>query len=188
MIVQHASGLTGAASADGPTIIVDVFRAYSAAAYAFDAGATEIVLAAEVEEARDLAASIPNSVLMGEVDGIRPDGFALGNSPGEIVANPQLVKGSTIVHRSSAGTRCARAALDNGAAPLYVASLVVAAATAAAVADLPQVTIVSSGMSGIGVSEKTPSALACSAICCWEATPIRLPVPKLSQPASEHTC
>ncbi len=154
MIVKHASGLAGAAAATGATIVVDVFRAFSAAAYAFNAGATEIILAAEVSEARELAVSTPDAVLMGEVNGERPAGFALGNSPGEIVANPALVEGRTIVHRSSAGTRCARAALDNGADPLYVASLVVASATAAAVADLSEVTIVSSGLSGVAVSEE----------------------------------
>lgn len=154
MIIKHASGLAGAATATGAAIVIDVFRAFSAAAYAFDAGAVEIVLTAEVDEARDLAASIPESILMGEVDGVRPHGFVLGNSPGEVAASPHLVEGRTIVHRSSAGTRCALAALDSGAAPLYVASLVVASATAAAVVDLPEVTLISSGLSGAGVSEE----------------------------------
>ncbi|MDX2344511.1 MAG: 2-phosphosulfolactate phosphatase [Acidimicrobiia bacterium] len=150
MIIKHASGISGASSASGPTVVIDVFRAYSAAAYAFAAGATQIVLAADVDEARQLATGIDGSVLMGEVDGVRPEGFALGNSPGELEASPHLVHGRTIIHRSSAGTRCARAALDNGASPLYVASLVVASATAAAIADFPEVTLVASGLSGVG--------------------------------------
>ena len=126
-----------------------MFRAYSAAAYAFAAGATRILLASEVEEARQLAAGIPDSVLMGEVNGVRPEGFDLGNSPGEIVAEPGLVAGRIVVHRSSAGTRCARAALANGARPVLVSSLVVASATAAAVADHHEVTIVASGIAGV---------------------------------------
>ena len=129
--------------------MIDVFRAYSAAAYAFAAGAKRILLTAEVEEARRLAAAIPDSVLMGEVDGIRPEGFHLGNSPGEIIAEPHLVAGRTVVHRSSAGTRCALAALDNGAQPVLVASLVVASATAAALVGYPEVTIVASGTGGV---------------------------------------
>ena len=52
------------------------------------------------------------------------------------------------MHRSSSGTRCARAALRSGAEPLYVASLVVAGATAAAVARFPRVTVVASGLGG----------------------------------------
>ncbi len=148
VIINRRSGLAGAASASGATIVIDVFRAFSAAAYAFAAGARRIILAAEVGEAVALAAENPGSVLMGEVDGIRPEGFDLGNSPGEIVAEPHLVAGMTIVHRSSAGTRCARAALANRAQPVYVASLVVATATAAAVASHDEVTIVASGVGG----------------------------------------
>ena len=148
MIIQHRAGLTGAARARGATVVIDVFRAYSAAAYAFASGAKQILLASEVEEARAIAAQNPDSILMGEVDGVRPEGFDLGNSPGEIAAEPDLVRGRTIVHRSSAGTRCARAALAAGAAPVYVAGLVVASATATAVSDYPEVTIVASGLSG----------------------------------------
>jgi 2-phosphosulfolactate phosphatase len=152
VIIKHRSGLEGAAAATGATVVVDVFRAYSAAAYAFAAGADRIILAAEVQEARDIAASIPDSILMGEVDGVRPEGFHLGNSPGEIQAEPHLVAGRTIVHRSSAGTRCARAALDNGANPVFVTSLVVASATATVVADHLEVTIVASGIGGVHVA------------------------------------
>ncbi len=130
-------------------MVIDVFRAFTAAAYAMAAGAEEIVLTSEVAEAIEIAAAIPGAVLMGEVTGIRPDEFALGNSPGEIVARPKAVKGRTVVHRSSAGTRCARAALGAGASPLYVASLVVASATAAALSGSPSVTIVASGDSGV---------------------------------------
>ena len=118
------------------------------AAYAFAAGAHRIVLAAEIDEAASLSSRLPGSVLMGEVNGVQPEGFDLGNSPGEIVSEPHLVRGRTVVHRSSAGTRCARAALSNGAGPLYVASLVVASATATAVAGGDVVTIVASGVAG----------------------------------------
>ena len=149
MIIRHVSGFAGAATVTGPAIVIDVFRAFSAAAYAFDAGATKIMLTAEVDAARELAATMPDSVLMGEVHGVRPDDFKLGNSPGEIQANPHLIAGRTIVHRSSAGTQCALAALGNGANPVYVSSLVVASATASATVDLPEVTIVASGLSGV---------------------------------------
>lgn len=154
MIINHRAGLAGAATAKGATVVIDVFRAYSAAAFAFAAGAKRILLTAEVEEARRIAASLPDAVLMGEVGGIRPEGFHLGNSPGEIVAEPHLVSGRTIVHRSSAGTRCALAALNNGAAPVLVAALVVATATATTLADFSEVTIVASGTGGIEVAEE----------------------------------
>jgi 2-phosphosulfolactate phosphatase len=130
-------------------VIIDVFRAFSAAAYALDAGAKRLVLAETVDEATTLARSIPNAVLMGEVDGVRPDEFALGNSPGEIMADREALAGKTVVHRSTSGTRCARIAFANGAGPLYVASLVVASATARSLADSAEVTVVASGIGGI---------------------------------------
>jgi 2-phosphosulfolactate phosphatase len=141
---QH--GIAGARSAAGATVIIDVFRAFSAAAYAFAAGAERIILAETVDEAIDLGRHLPGAVLMGEVGGIKPEAFDLGNSPGEIVTAPSLVAGRTIVHRSSSGTRCARAALNAGAGPLYVASLVVVSATARALAGNDHVTIVGSGI------------------------------------------
>jgi 2-phosphosulfolactate phosphatase len=152
MDIRLAHGIAGAATATGATVVIDVFRAFSAAAYAFAVGADEIFLAEEVDEAQGIAAAIRGSVLMGEVSGVRPNGFTLGNSPGEIVDSPDTVKGKPVVHRSSAGTRCARAALAAGAGPLYVASLVVASATAAVLANESAVTIVASGESGVAAS------------------------------------
>lgn len=154
MEVTHAFGLAGAATAAGPTIVIDVFRAFSAAAYALAAGAERIVLAETVDEAIAVAASIPGAVLMGEDRGIRPDEFDLGNSPGEIVASPGLVAGKTIVHRSSSGTRCARAAVDAGAGPVHVGSLVVASATVRAIGASVAVTIVAAGLGGIDPAEE----------------------------------
>jgi len=154
MQIRHEFGIQGAGRATGATVVIDVFRAFSAAAYALAAGAVEIILTREVEEARNAALAFPGAVLMGEVAGVRPNGFALGNSPGEIVANPAAVIDQTVVHRSSAGTQCALAAWQAGAGPLYVASLVVASATATAVTAEPTVTMVSSGESGVGPSEE----------------------------------
>lgn len=154
MQIHRASGIDGAATAQGATVVVDVFRAYSAAAYAFAAGAAEIVLANDVEEALETAGQIPGAILMGEVNGVRPAEFHFGNSPGEIIARPDDLTGRTIVHRSSAGTRSARAALAAGADPLYVSSLVVASATAAALVDEEKITLVGSGLSGTEPSQE----------------------------------
>lgn len=154
MQITHAFGLAGAATAYGPTIVIDVFRAFSAAAYALASGAEQIVLAERIDEAVVVSETLPGSILMGEDGGIRPPEFDLGNSPGEILADPSQVAGRTIVHRSSSGTRCARAALAAGAGPIYVSSLVVASATAAAVQDESHVTLVAAGLGGIGPAEE----------------------------------
>ena len=76
----------------GPTVVIDVFRAFSAAAYALAAGAEEIVLTETVAEAESVAHGMPGSVLMGEVNGVKPPGFHLGNSPGEIVASGERAR------------------------------------------------------------------------------------------------
>jgi 2-phosphosulfolactate phosphatase len=148
MVITRRYGIAGARTAAGATVVIDVFRAFSAAAYAFAAGADRIILAESVAEAIGIAERIPGSLLMGEVNGVKPGEFDIGNSPGEIVADQARVSARTIVHRSSSGTRCARAALAAGAAPLFVASLVVVSATARAITGAERVTIIPSGIGG----------------------------------------
>jgi 2-phosphosulfolactate phosphatase len=80
---------------------------------------------------------------MGEDRGIRPEGFALSNSP--ILAGHADLAGRTLVHRTSAGTRGAVAAARAGAQPLLCASLVVARATAAMLRAGPAPTYVITG-------------------------------------------
>lgn len=114
----------------GTVVVVDVIRAFSTVAYAFDAGATEIWLADSVEDALALGATHPGSVVMGEDGGFRPDGFDLPNSP--VLASLADLAGRTVVQRTSAGTRGAVAAVD--ADRIFVTGLVTATATARAVA------------------------------------------------------
>jgi 2-phosphosulfolactate phosphatase len=117
------SGVTGV------VVAVDVIRAFTTAAYAFGAGAKEIWLVGGVQEALDLGAAMPGSLVMGEEHGRRPAGFHLSNSPVEVATAD--VDGRSIVQRTSAGTRGVVAAVD--ADRLFAASLVCASATAAAV-------------------------------------------------------
>lgn len=167
------TGLAGAAASTGPTVVIDVFRAFTTAAYAFAAGATRIILADEVEEAVQLGKTIPGSIVMGENHGIRPPGFDLSNSPGEIVADPARVRDRTLIHRTTSGTRCARAAFEAGAGPILVASLVVASATAAALADKSRVTIVASGLSGLAPAEEDEiGAEVIAAVLAGDRTPL----------------
>lgn len=114
----------------GVVVAIDVIRAFTTAAYAFGAGAASILLVAEVDEAVQLARSIPGALAMGEDHGRRPDGFAFSNSPVQIARAD--VDGRTLVQRTSAGTRGLLAATD--ADRVFAASLVVASATAQAAA------------------------------------------------------
>jgi 2-phosphosulfolactate phosphatase len=113
----------------GTVVAIDVIRAFTTAAYAFGAGAKEIWLVDEVDEALALGRSIPGALIMGEDHGRRPAGFDFSNSPVAVAAAD--LDGRSMVQRTSAGTRGAVAAID--AERLFVASLVCAGATARAI-------------------------------------------------------
>ena len=145
-VIERGLGITAAAEATGATIVIDTFRAFTTAAVLLDAGVDALYLTADVDVARDLARD-ERAILVGEDLGIRPEGFDLGNSPAEALAADGLA-GRRAVQRSTAGTRSLIAAVRAGAAPVYAASLVVATATANAVAGRSRVTIISAGLHG----------------------------------------
>ena len=153
MTIDRRFGIEGAATATGAVAVVDTFRAYSTAAYLIDRGIERLVLASTLEEARALSAEMPGALLCGESGGRRPGDFDLGNSPGEVAERDDLV-GRIVVLRTSAGTRCLLAAFDSGARPVFAASLVVASATARALASSASSTIVASGRGGIEPSDE----------------------------------
>jgi 2-phosphosulfolactate phosphatase len=129
MEVRLGSLVRDAREAEGVAIIIDVFRAFTTAAIAFGNGASQIVLVAEIEEALELRRRGIGDVLMGEVDGKRPDGFDFGNSPYEI--SQVNLAGKTIVQSTRAGTVGVAAAARADA--IYLGSFVVAGATVKAV-------------------------------------------------------
>lgn len=118
------------AGTTGAIVVVDVIRAFTTAACAFAAGAERVHLVADVADALAFKAAHPGVIAMGEDHGLRPDGFDLPNSP--VLALEADLAGRTIVHRTSAGTRGAVAAMGS-ATRLWCAALVTASATAAAV-------------------------------------------------------
>ena len=118
--------------ATGVVVVIDVLRAFSTAAYAFGAGAESIMLVSEVEEALSFKAQQPNSLVMGEVHGIKPEGFDFGNSPTEIAF--QNLKGKSLIQRTSAGTQGVIRSINT--IKLFTASFVVANATVRAIQQL----------------------------------------------------
>lgn len=143
MEIRIASLYRGAQQARGTAIIIDVFRAFTTAAIAFERGANKIILVAEVQDALALRASGAGHICMGEVDGIRPDGFDLGNSPYEMTQAD--VAGKTLIQSTRAGTVGMSAAAN--ADRIYAGSLTIARATTDAILrDAPAlVTIVAMG-------------------------------------------
>jgi 2-phosphosulfolactate phosphatase len=113
-------------TAPDTVVVIDVIRAFTTAAFAFAAGARDIVTVGTVEEAFYLRDHFPGSLVMGEVGGQRPPGFDFGNSP---VALAQAdLEGRRIIQRTSAGTQGLVRSL--WADTLLAASLVCAGATA----------------------------------------------------------
>lgn len=127
--------------------MIDTFRAFATTAYLFDAKVARLILTESLDEARRTAGEIDGALLCGENQGIQPPDFDLGNSPSQVIERTDLAE-RTIVMRTSAGSGSVIAAAAAGAAPVYATSLVVASATAAAVADQPAVTIVAAGLNG----------------------------------------
>jgi 2-phosphosulfolactate phosphatase len=87
-------------------IVVDVLRATSTMAQALAAGYERVLCAAEIEEARALRADIRDSVVGGERNAVRIDGFDVGASPREFL-EPQT---GTLVLSTTNGTRTILAA------------------------------------------------------------------------------
>jgi len=95
--------IEGAKQAEGLTVIIDVFRAISLECYLYDMGVKEIRPIGSIEDAFALHKELPGSVLIGERNGKKCDGFDFGNSPSTVL--PDAVKGKTILHTTSAGTQ-----------------------------------------------------------------------------------
>jgi 2-phosphosulfolactate phosphatase len=101
--VETFDHVAGAREARGIAVVVDVFRAFSVAPYAFDGGAARVLPAGEIEEALELGRRFPGAVLVGERHARRLPGFDAGNSPTEIRALD--LRGKVLVHTTHAGTQ-----------------------------------------------------------------------------------
>jgi 2-phosphosulfolactate phosphatase len=87
-------------------VVVDVLRATSTICQALAAGYRRVLCCAEIEQAREIAAREGHTVLAGERETVRIDGFDYGNSPREFV-EPAA---ETLVLTTTNGTRLLLAA------------------------------------------------------------------------------
>ena len=147
MEIKFGSLVRDAQEALGIVIVIDVFRAFTTAAIAFENGAKDITLVAEVEEALELRQRGIGDVLMGEVDGTRPEGFDYGNSPFEIAEVD--FTGKSIVQSTRAGT--VGVAASEKADTIYLGSFAVAQSTVDTILkDTPEVvSIIAMGDQGV---------------------------------------
>jgi 2-phosphosulfolactate phosphatase len=125
MNVRVTRLLDGAREATGHAVIVDVFRAFTTAAFCVAAGAREIVLIADHEQALALKREDPSLFLTGEIGGRPIPGFDVGNSPSAIERLD--LSGRRVVQRTSAGTQGVSAAV--AARGIVLGSFVIAEAT-----------------------------------------------------------
>lgn len=103
MKVQTYQLIEGAKEARGLTVVIDVFRAFTVACYAYAGGAEDIITVGRLEDAYKIKEFHPDYILIGERHGrIQPD-FNYGNSPAQI-ENIDFT-GKTIIHTTSAGTQ-----------------------------------------------------------------------------------
>ena len=103
MKIKHLQLIEGAKQAEGLTVIIDVFRAFSLECYLYDMGVKEIRPIGSIEDAFALSEKIPNSILVGERKGKKCEGFDYGNSPSTV--DREHVAGKTVIHTTSAGTQ-----------------------------------------------------------------------------------
>lgn len=95
--------IEGAKQAQGTTVIIDVFRAFSLVCYMLDQGAEKIIPVGDIDKAYQLKKDHPGYVLVGERNNRKMPGFDFDNSPYRI--KDQDFTGKTIVHTTSAGTQ-----------------------------------------------------------------------------------
>ena len=138
--------IEGARRARGTVVIIDVFRAFTTEAVAFQRGAKKIILVGSPEEALRIRDESIADLCVGEVQGMRPPDFDFNNSPYEM--SQADIEGKVLAHSTMAGTVGVTSAVN--ADEIYVGSLVIAKPTMEAVRrDAPElVTIVSMGDGG----------------------------------------
>jgi 2-phosphosulfolactate phosphatase len=101
--VEVLDHVAGAQAARGVAVVIDVFRAFSVAAYAFARGAATVIPVASIEDAREHKRQHPDWLLIGERHGRPLPGFDCGNSPAQLESFD--LAGRTLVHTTSAGTQ-----------------------------------------------------------------------------------
>ena len=103
---------------DKLVVVIDVLRATSTMVTALANGCQAIVPALTPEEAVEKRLMLPGSLLGGERQALRIEGFDLSNSPFDYV--PEKVGGKRVIMTTTKGTRAIRAAA--GAKSVWMAS------------------------------------------------------------------
>lgn len=103
MEIRVTDFVAGAQNAEGITVIIDVFRAFSVACYLFAKNASCILPVGAIDQAWALKKKKPHAVMIGEREGKKLPGFDYGNSPTEI--RDVDFSDKTVIHTTHAGTQ-----------------------------------------------------------------------------------
>ena len=95
--------LEGTKTADGVTVVIDVFRASNTIIACLAGGAEHIIPVGELKDAYRLKRENPDHLLFGERGGIPPEGFDHDNSPAK--ATKLDLKKKKIILTTSAGSQ-----------------------------------------------------------------------------------
>ncbi|MBW8741681.1 MAG: 2-phosphosulfolactate phosphatase [Acidobacteria bacterium] len=125
-------------------IVVDVIRATSTMAQALASGYERILCCAELEDARALRAEIPESLVGGERNAIRVEGFDVGASPREYLE----ARAATLILSTTNGTRAILTAAQHCDEVLLGSLLNLAAIAEAARSHSGDVAIICAGFKG----------------------------------------
>ena len=128
----------------GVGIVVDVLRATSTIAQALAAGYRRVLCCAEIEQALALRESTPSSLVGGERDAVRIDGFDVGASPREFLE----ARAETLILSTTNGTRAILTAAATCETVLLGSLLNLSAVARTAGEAARDVTIVCAGFKG----------------------------------------
>jgi 2-phosphosulfolactate phosphatase len=132
-------------AAAAPTgIVVDVVRATSTIAQALAAGYERVLCVPEIEQARSLREELGDSVVGGERDAIRIEGFDLGASPREFLEP----RASTLILSTTNGTRTIVTAAERCDEVLLGSLLNLQAVAGAAIERGEDVAVICAGYKG----------------------------------------
>ncbi|HZJ08979.1 MAG TPA: 2-phosphosulfolactate phosphatase [Trueperaceae bacterium] len=118
-------------------VLIDVLRTSTVAPLLFDNGLNELGLTASVRRARAAAAERPGTLLMGERDGLPPEGFNHGAAPAELRRHDFTGRSAILMTENAPRAAAAVAGADH----VLLGSLYNAHAVAAAAARLAKTRI-----------------------------------------------
>jgi 2-phosphosulfolactate phosphatase len=140
----HVAFIPDEAAAAPTGIVVDVVRATSTIAQALSAGYRRVLCVPEIEQARALRAELVDSVVGGERDAVRIEGFDVGASPREFLEP----KAETLILSTTNGTRTIVTAAERCDEVLIGSLLNLAAVVRAAIERGEDVAVICAGYKG----------------------------------------